>query len=163
MRRLTEWVLAHRRLVVAGWVALALIGGATAATTTSRLGKTFDLPGHPSFETAARVATLYGGEAGGQDPTVPVISAPAGRVIAGTAGRGLMRRVEHAASLGGRYRVVGFGSTGSTRFSRRGWAQRVLAGVYAPGGVWQSRPDTGDHGGGARRAAGRLSGGEHWD
>ena len=40
MPRLTRWVLAHRRIVVLAWVALAVVGGATASLTTSRLGKT---------------------------------------------------------------------------------------------------------------------------
>jgi len=113
---LTRLVLAHRRMVVAAWVLLAVIGGATAATTTGRLGKTFDLPGRPSFQTAARLAALYAGEGGGQVPTVPVITAPSGETVAGPAGRALIARVERAAALGGRYRVLGYGLTGSQRF-----------------------------------------------
>jgi RND superfamily putative drug exporter len=120
MVRWTRWVLAHRRLVVLLWVALAVAGGATASLTTSRLGKTFDLPGRPSFETGARVAALYRGEGGGQDPTVPVITAPAGRALAGAAGRALLRRAEAAASDHGRYRVLGYGTTGSARFLTAG-------------------------------------------
>ncbi|MGH2869026.1 MAG: hypothetical protein ACRDNK_15890 [Solirubrobacteraceae bacterium] len=58
MTALTRWVLAHRRLVVAGWMLPALVGGATASTTTSRLGKTFDLPGRPSSKTGVRLAAL---------------------------------------------------------------------------------------------------------
>src|SRR5579875_1821465 len=112
----TRWVLAHRRLVVLVWVALAGAGGATASLTTSRLGKTFDLPGRPSFDTGVRVAALYRGEAGGQDPAVPVITAPGGQRLAGPAGRALLRRVEAAASEHGRYRVLGYGTTGSPRF-----------------------------------------------
>lgn len=116
MTALTRFVLAHRRLVVAAWVLLAVVGGATAATTTGRLGKTFDLPGRPSFQIAVRLATLYRGEGGGQDPAVPVITAPSGETIAGPAGRELIGRVERAATLGGRYRVLGPGSGGSHRF-----------------------------------------------
>ncbi len=116
MVRLTRWVLAHRRMVVLGWVALAAVGGSTASLTTSRLGKTFDLPGRPSFETGVRLAALYRGEAGGQDPTVPVISAPGRRTLAGASARVLLRRVEVAASERGRYRVLGYGTTGSLRF-----------------------------------------------
>lgn len=120
MTVLTRLVLAHRRVVVAVWVLLALIGGATAATTTGRLGKTFDLPGRPSFQTAVRLAALYRGEGGGQDPAVPVITAPAGATLAGPAGRTLIDRVERAATLGGRYRVLGYGLTGSQRFLTNG-------------------------------------------
>jgi RND superfamily putative drug exporter len=116
LARLTRWVLSHRRVVVVAWVVLAAVGGATASLTTSRLGKTFDLPGRPSFETGVRLASLYRGEAGGQDPTVPVITAPAGQALAGPSGRALLRRVELAASERRRYRVLGYGTTGSARF-----------------------------------------------
>ncbi len=116
IERLTRWVLAHRRTVVLLWIGLAAAGGTTASLTTSRLGKTFDLPGRPSFETGVRVGALYRGEAGGQDPTVPVITAPAGRTLAGPSGRALLRRLELAASHHGRYRVLGYGTTGSPRF-----------------------------------------------
>src|SRR5579875_3501895 len=109
LARLTRWVLGHRRLVVLIWVALAAAGGSTASLTTARLGRSFDLPTRPSFRTAARLAALYHGEGGGQDPTVPVVGAPPGRTLAGRAGRALMRRVELAASAGGRFRALGFG------------------------------------------------------
>ena len=116
MTGLTRWVLAHRRMVVVGWVCVAVAGGALGSTTEGRLGKTFDLPGRPSFQAGVRLAALYRGEAGSQDPTVPVITAPAGRTLAGASGRALLQRVEVAASERGRYRVLGYGTTGSTRF-----------------------------------------------
>jgi RND superfamily putative drug exporter len=108
--------LAHRRVVVLGWICVAAVGGALVGTTANRLGKTFDLPGRPSFETGARLAALYRGEGGGQDPTVPVITAPAGQTLLAPSGRALLRRVEVAASERGRYRVLGYGTTGSPRF-----------------------------------------------
>lgn len=91
-------------------------GGSTASLTTSRLGKTFDLPGRPSFQTGVRLAALHRGEAGGQDPTVPVITAPAGQTLVGPSGRAVLRRVEVAASERGRYRVLGYGTTRSPGF-----------------------------------------------
>jgi RND superfamily putative drug exporter len=131
MNGLTRWVLAHRRFVVVGWVCVAAVGGALVGTTASRLGKTFDLPGQPSFETGARLAALYRGEGGGQDPTVPVITAPAGQTLVGSSGRALLRRVEVAASERGRYRVLGYGTTGSPRFlSADGRSAYVL--VFTP-------------------------------
>jgi RND superfamily putative drug exporter len=114
--RLTRWVLAHRRMVVLAWTVLAAAGGSTASLTTSRLGKTFDLPGRPSFEAGVRLAALYRGEAGAQDPTVPVITAPVRQTLGGRSGRALLRRAELAASERGRYRVLGYGTTGSPQF-----------------------------------------------
>jgi|SRR5579875_642431 len=131
LARLTRWVLGHRRLVVLIWVALAAAGGSTASLTTARLGRSFDLPTRPSFRTAARLAALYHGEGGGQDPTVPVVGAPPGRTLAGRAGRALMRRVELAASAGGRFRVLGYGTTGSPRFLAAGGRIAYLL-VFTP-------------------------------
>jgi RND superfamily putative drug exporter len=131
MNGLTRWVLAHRRFVVVGWVCVAAAGGALVGTTATRLGKTFDLPGQPSFQTGARLAALYRGEGGGQDPTVPVITAPDGQTLVGSSGRALLRRVEVAASERGRYRVLGYGTTGSPRFlSADGRSAYVL--VFTP-------------------------------
>ncbi|GAA5147373.1 hypothetical protein GCM10023340_19710 [Nocardioides marinquilinus] len=65
MRRLTDLVLAHKRLVVALWLAVAVAGGALAPTTVDRLTYDFDLPGQPAFEANERIAATFGG--GGLD------------------------------------------------------------------------------------------------
>ena len=51
MRRLTDWVLTHRVLVVLAWVAVAVAGGAMAPTTVDRLSYEFALPDQPAYET----------------------------------------------------------------------------------------------------------------
>jgi RND superfamily putative drug exporter len=78
-----------------------------------------------------RLAALYRGEGGGQEPTVPVITAPAGRTFAGSSGRALLRRVEAAASERGRYRVLGYGTTGSPRFLTAGGRSAYVL-VFTP-------------------------------
>jgi RND superfamily putative drug exporter len=116
MPSLTRFVLAHRRMVVVGWVLLAVLGAATASVTTGRLGKNFDLPGRPSFQAATRLAALYRGEGGGQDPVVAVISAPPGATLTTPVARAVLMRAQRAVSLGGRYRVLGYGSSADVRF-----------------------------------------------
>jgi putative drug exporter of the RND superfamily len=116
MTRLTRFVLAHKRVVVVAWAMLAMAGGATASLTTSRLGKTFDIPGRPSYDTDARIVALYGGDGGGQDPTVPVITAPTGETLAGPGAQAVLRRATIAVTLGGRYRAIGFATSHDLRF-----------------------------------------------
>jgi len=80
LARLTEWVLAHRRIVVAVWVLLALAGAATAGTTTNRLSVQFKLPGSEGYKANTQLVSLYGN--GGDEPTlVPVITLPRGTTV----------------------------------------------------------------------------------
>ena len=60
MARIARWSIAHRWLVVAGWVLLAVVGGITAARSGSRLSFTFDLPGQPAYETNTAIAQTFG-------------------------------------------------------------------------------------------------------
>ncbi len=68
-------MLRHKRLVVLAWLILAVAGGATASLTTSRFGKTFTLPGASASRADARMVADYGVTV---DPTIPVVTAPAG-------------------------------------------------------------------------------------
>jgi putative drug exporter of the RND superfamily len=79
MSALTRFVLKHKLLVVAIWVALAVAGGMAAAATTKRLTSSFAMPG-AAFRTDARIQALYLHD-GAQDPIVPVITLPAGTTI----------------------------------------------------------------------------------
>jgi RND superfamily putative drug exporter len=116
---LTRRVLAHKRLVLLAWVLLALAGSGTASLTTKRLGKTFTVPGRASYDTDARIRALYRGTGGGQDPTIPVITVPAGQTVTAPGVRSTLVRAELAASEGGRYRVLGFASTHDPRLITR--------------------------------------------
>ena len=48
MRRSTEFVLRHRRIVLAAWVVALVVGSAGAANVGSLLANTFSLPGSPA-------------------------------------------------------------------------------------------------------------------
>jgi RND superfamily putative drug exporter len=127
--RWTRWVLGHRRLVVLCWLVLAVAGGGTAGLTTSRLGKTFTLPGRPSYVTDARILSLY--HSGGADPVIPVVSVPAGVDLGSRANRARLGALERAASVHGRYRVVGFTGTGDRRFLVAGGRSTFML-VFTP-------------------------------
>ena len=48
MRRATELVLRHRRIVLAAWAVALVLGSAGAANVGSLLANTFSLPGSPA-------------------------------------------------------------------------------------------------------------------
>ena len=73
MRRLTEWVLAHRGLVALAWLVVAVTGGGLASTTVDRLSYEFALPGQPAYEANVEITETFGG-GGTEDPLAVVVS-----------------------------------------------------------------------------------------
>lgn len=136
---MTRWVLAHKMVVLLAWVVLTLAGAATAGTTTNRLDKTFTLPGQPSFVVDSHIAALYHGETG-QDPFIPVISSPAGTSLRGPSGSAVLARATAAASLGGRYRVLGLANTADARFATADGTSTFLLVFTPPVGFGSADP-----------------------
>jgi RND superfamily putative drug exporter len=120
MTALTRWVLAHRKLVVAFWILLTLVGIGTAGKATRAMNQKFSVPGREGWETNVQIQRLYGGTGGNAGPLVPVVQLPAGRTVETTAVRAQLRGVEDKlrAALPGA-RVAGYGSTGDTAFVSR--------------------------------------------
>src|SRR3712207_3307863 len=85
MRRLTGWVLDHRRLVLLAWLVLAVAGGALAPTTIDRLGFDFSTPGQPGYETNADIGERFG-TGGDVDPLLVTVTVPEGATISGAGG-----------------------------------------------------------------------------
>src|SRR5690349_10230856 len=108
MRRLTTFAMAHRRLVLGGWLLLAMAGGWAASSIGDALSRTLDAPGRPAFEANARIARDFG--TGGQiSPIVLVVQAPGGdRVTAPAALAALDRAVDRVAAAVGRARAVSY-------------------------------------------------------
>jgi putative drug exporter of the RND superfamily len=82
MRRLAEFVLGHRALVVVAWVVIALAGGAVTATVNDRTTVNFSLPGQPG-DTAANkiVAAFHNG--GNTTPLLVTVTLPEGQTVTG--------------------------------------------------------------------------------
>ena len=78
--RLARWSLAHRWIVVAAWVVLALAGGMAAAQSGHRLSFAFDLPGQPAYETNTAIVREFG-TGGDNPPLVVVVRLPPGRTV----------------------------------------------------------------------------------
>ena len=114
---ITRWVLAHKRLVVIFWVALTLVGIASASSATKALKQKFSVPGKEGWVTNQQIVRAYHGEGGNSAPLVPVVTVPPGQTasspttIAGL--RDLQQRIEQA--LPGA-RVASFATTGNRVF-----------------------------------------------
>jgi RND superfamily putative drug exporter len=84
MRRITQFVLAHRLFVVAAWVLVVVAGVATLGSTTKRLSTDFALPGQPGYITDTKINALYH-NGGDQQPTLITATAPAGAQVTAAA------------------------------------------------------------------------------
>ena len=117
MTALTRWVLAHRKLVVACWVLLTVVGIATAGPATRAMNQKFSVPGREGWDANVAIQRLYHGTGGNATPLLPVVRLPAGANVAQPAVRAQLRVVEGKlrAALPGA-RVTGYGSTGSSAF-----------------------------------------------
>jgi len=131
MQALTRFVLNHKRLVLAGWIVLAIAGAMTAGTTTKRLTNSFVMPGS-AFRTDARVQALY--HNGTEDPTVALITLPSGTTIhtPGVAAQ-LHRAFTGAQRVVPVARVVDYATTGDPAFATRD-GRTAFALVTTPAG-----------------------------
>ena len=82
MRRLGEFVLAHRKLVIIVWVVLIAAGIFSAGQTNKRLKIDFSAPGQPGTDAANAIVATFG-NGGFTDPTLLTMTAPPGQTITG--------------------------------------------------------------------------------
>jgi RND superfamily putative drug exporter len=81
MASLTRWVLAHKRIVVVFWVALTLVGMASAGPATKALKQKFSVPGKEGWVTNQQIARDFHGTGGNSSPLLPVVTLPAGTTV----------------------------------------------------------------------------------
>ena len=82
MRRIAEFVLHHRRLVLVGWLLVVVAGIGLTGKTNSRLVIDFSLPGQPGTETANQIDAEF--TSGGKtSPYVVTVTMPTGQVVTG--------------------------------------------------------------------------------
>lgn len=120
--------MAHRWLVILAWVALTVVGGLAASTSSNRLSFTFDLPGQPAYETNAEIARTYG-TGGNNPPLLVVVQLPVGASIDSPETKTQLAAVFDRASraLPGA-RTASYTSTGDRNFvSRDGRTTFLLA------------------------------------
>jgi RND superfamily putative drug exporter len=110
---LARFVLAHRRIVMVGWLIVFLAGGMGASHVSKRLSLDFSLPGQPGYETARKIMHTYG-NGGDQPPAIMVVSAPAGQSIRGEQAQLASAFARVRSSVHG-VRVLDYSSTGDPR------------------------------------------------
>jgi len=82
MRGWAEFVLRHRKAVVAFWGLVLIAGIALAGRTTDRLTIDFSLPGQPGTVTAHRIEKAFG-SGGDTNPYLVAVTLPAGQTVTG--------------------------------------------------------------------------------
>jgi RND superfamily putative drug exporter len=116
MSALTRFVLAHRRLVVAFWVVLTIVGIATVGKANESFSEEFSVPGREGFETNEAIAARFG-NGGDVAPLLAVVKLPAGvRVDAPPVRDGLAAVERDLAGAVPGSRIASFASTGSRAF-----------------------------------------------
>jgi RND superfamily putative drug exporter len=117
MAPLTRWVLAHKRIVVAFWVALTLIGGASAGSASKALKQKFSVPGKEGWLTNQQIAHDFHGTGGNGAPLLAVVTLPASSSVDSPAVLSQLRAVESrlASTLTG-VRMAGYASTHNATF-----------------------------------------------
>jgi len=117
MTSITRWVLAHKRIVVAFWVVLTLVGGASAGSATKALKQKFSVPGKEGWLTNQQIHRDFHGTGGNGAPLLAVVTLPVGRSVQSPAVQSELRAVEARleSTLPGT-RLAGYASTHSSAF-----------------------------------------------
>lgn len=79
--RLTHTVLAHKRIVVAFWLVLTVVGMASAGSATKALKQKFTVPGKEGFVTNQRIMHEFHGTGGDGAPLLAVVTLPTGTSV----------------------------------------------------------------------------------
>ncbi len=117
MTRLTHLVLAHKRIVVAFWVIITLVGIASAGSSTKALKQKFSVPGKEGWVTNQQIAHSFHGTGGNSAPQLAVVTLPAGQSIDSASVKRELQGVEaRLAQVEPGARIAGYASTGSAAF-----------------------------------------------
>ena len=81
MSALTRWVLAHKKTVVAVWLALTIGGMMAAGPASDALESEYSVPGKEGWETNVAIAERYQGTGGDTAPLIPVVTLPKGMSV----------------------------------------------------------------------------------
>jgi RND superfamily putative drug exporter len=117
MASLTRWVLAHKRIVVAFWVVLTLVGIASAGSSTKALKQKFSVPGKEGWVTNEQIAHKFHNTGGDTSPLVPVVTLPAGKTVSSPGVKQELAALEARVAKtmpGGR--IAGYAATGNDAF-----------------------------------------------
>jgi putative drug exporter of the RND superfamily len=156
MASLTRWVLAHKRIVAIFWIALTLVGVASAGSATKALKQKFSVPGKEGWVTNQQIQREFHGTGGNGAPLEPVVTLPAGASIDSPAVRAELRGVEAKLqrTLPGS-RIAGYASTGNRAFVSKD-GRTTFAVAYPPPDrtqAFEDNPKAAEHASTALRGA----------
>ena len=114
MRQWAEFVLRHRKAVVAFWGLVLVAGILLAGRTTDRLTIDFSLPGQPGTVTAHRIERAFG-SGGDTNPYLVSVTLPAGQTITGHE-RDVVRAFTAVGTAAPGLRVIDEANTGDKAF-----------------------------------------------
>ena len=157
MRSLTRFVLAHKRIVVIGWIALTIAGIAASGAATERLTNDSSIPDTEGWETTIAIAERYDGSS---RPLLPVVTLPAGTTVDSPGVKAELAAVDARLRRAlPQSRIASFASTGSRAFVSKD-GRTVFALAYpAAGGEVRLGREPGGCQGGDQGARGRHGGG----
>jgi putative drug exporter of the RND superfamily len=114
---LTCWVLAHKRIVLVGWILLTVAGIAAAGPATGRLDQKFSVPGKEGWETNVAIAKHYRGTGGDTAALLPVVTLPKGKTVSSPGVKQALTKIDRrlAHALPGP-RIASYASTGDRAF-----------------------------------------------
>jgi RND superfamily putative drug exporter len=152
MAQVTRWVLAHKRIVVAFWVVLTLVGMASASSATKALKQKFTVPGKEGWVANQQITKDFHGTGGNGAPLLAVVTLPTGSAVGSssvqTELRSVEARLEH--TLPGA-RMASYASTHNDAFvSADGHTTFVIA--YPPPDpkqAFEDNPEAAKHAGAA--------------
>ena len=82
MRRIAEFVLRHRKLVMLGWALIFVLGAMSAGATSKRLVVDFSLPGQAGTQASDKIIHDFG-NGGSTSPYLISVTAPSGQTVNG--------------------------------------------------------------------------------
>ncbi|MEA2481946.1 MAG: putative drug exporter of the superfamily, partial [Thermoleophilaceae bacterium] len=142
MQAVTRWILAHKKIVVAFWVVVTIVGMMSAGPASKALKQTFSVPNREGSETNLQIArTFHGG--GNEAPLVPVVTLPRGKTVADPAVKGDLKaiaaRIQRAVPG---TRVASYATGGDRAFvSKDGRTTYALAYPPPSGQAFGDNPD----------------------
>ena len=125
MTSITQFVLRHRRLVAVAWIALVVAGVLVTPAANSNMSHTLDTPGTKGYSANHAMLQRFGID-GNEQPTLAVLTLPAGETMFTHSGQAAAARTFAAANQAGHLAVADYANTHNrkliSRDGRTTWA-----------------------------------------
>ena len=138
MSNVTRFCLLHKRLVVIAWLVLTVAGALAAGQATGRLTHSFATPGTAGYDANQHMLQTLGID-GNEQPTIAVLTLPAGQDMRTAAGQAIAARTFAAANRAGHLAVADYANTHNAKLissgARQTWAVFDMPNPDIPSGT----------------------------